>query len=337
MVGGLVVLAAITKRAQIPFSAWLPAAMAAPTPVSALVHSSTLVTAGVYLLIRFNYMLGLSNFLFYIGVFTIFMSGLGANLETDLKKIIALSTLSQLGLIIITLGLGMVEFSFFHLITHAMFKSLLFLCAGVFIHSMGDTQDIRHLGGAIVGCPLTSFYFIISSITLCGFPFFSGFYSKDFILEIYFIGGFNIFMFTFIILATFFTLTYSVRLIYIIFFKTIGVKTLIHIGEELGILVPMGVLLSLTLALGSFMRLNFFPLIYIYLPIYIKIIVFSGVIFLFTRYFSIQHLKTVNLMSYRNITSHFAGGMWFLPYLSSFFFMPSLKIGGKVLKRLDQG
>jgi NADH-ubiquinone oxidoreductase chain 5 len=337
MVGGLVVLAAITKRAQIPFSAWLPAAMAAPTPVSALVHSSTLVTAGVYLLIRFNYMLGLSNFLFYIGVFTIFMSGLGANLETDLKKIIALSTLSQLGLIIITLGLGMVEFSFFHLITHAMFKSLLFLCAGVFIHSMGDTQDIRHLGGAIVGCPLTSFYFIISSIALCGFPFFSGFYSKDFILEIYFIGGFNIFTFTFIILATFFTLTYSVRLIYIIFFKTIGVKTLIHIGEELGILVPMGVLLSLTLALGSFMRLNFFPLIYIYLPIYIKIIVFSGVIFLFTRYFSIQHLKTVNLMSYRNITSHFAGGMWFLPYLSSFFFMPSLKIGGKVLKRLDQG
>jgi len=333
----LVVLAAITKRAQIPFSAWLPAAMAAPTPVSALVHSSTLVTAGVYLLIRFNYMLGLSNFLFYIGVFTIFMSGLGANLETDLKKIIALSTLSQLGLIIITLGLGMVEFSFFHLITHAMFKSLLFLCAGVFIHSMGDTQDIRHLGGAIVGCPLTSFYFIISSIALCGFPFFSGFYSKDFILEIYFIGGFNIFTFTFIILATFFTLTYSVRLIYIIFFKTIGVKTLIHIGEELGILVPMGVLLSLTLALGSFMRLNFFPLIYIYLPIYIKIIVFSGVIFLFTRYFSIQHLKTVNLMSYRNITSHFAGGMWFLPYLSSFFFMPSLKIGGKVLKRLDQG
>jgi len=337
MVGGLVVLAAITKRAQIPFSAWLPAAMAAPTPVSALVHSSTLVTAGVYLLIRFNYMLGLSNFLFYIGVFTIFMSGLGANLETDLKKIIALSTLSQLGLIIITLGLGMVEFSFFHLITHAMFKSLLFLCAGVFIHSMGDTQDIRHLGGAIVGCPLTSFYFIISSIALCGFPFFSGFYSKDFILEIYFIGGFNIFTFTFIILATFFTLTYSVRLIYIIFFKTIGVKTLIHIGEELGILVPMGVLLSLTLALGSFMRLNFFPLIYIYLPIYIKIIVFSGVIFLFTRYFSIQHLKTVNLMSYRNITSHFAGGMWFLPYLSSFFFHAFIKNRGQGFKKIGPG
>jgi len=112
-VGLLVVLAAITKRAQMPFSAWLPAAIAAPTPVSALVHSSTLVTAGVYLLIRFNYILGINNFLFYVGVFTIFISGLGANFETDLKKIIALSTLSQLGLVIITLRLGIVEFSFF--------------------------------------------------------------------------------------------------------------------------------------------------------------------------------------------------------------------------------
>jgi len=112
-----------------------------------------------------------------------FISGLGANFETDLKKIIALSTLSQLGLMIITLGLNMVEFSFFHLLTHAIFKSLLFLCAGVFIHSIGDTQDIRHLGGLIVRCPLTSFYFIISSMALCGFPFFirvllKGFYFR---------------------------------------------------------------------------------------------------------------------------------------------------------------
>jgi NADH-ubiquinone oxidoreductase chain 5 len=143
----MVILAGITKRAQIPFSAWLPAAMAAPTPVSALVHSSTLVTAGVYLLIRFHYILLENNFLFYVGVFTIFISGLGANFEIDLKKIIALSTLSQLGVIIISLGLGLVELSFFHLLTHALFKSLLFLCAGVYIHGVGDIQDIRFLGG----------------------------------------------------------------------------------------------------------------------------------------------------------------------------------------------
>src|SRR3982751_667902 len=132
----LVILAAITKSAQIPFSAWLPAAIAAPTPVSSLVHSSTLVTAGVYLLIRFHELIQVNSFLLLFSVITIFISGVGANFEIDLKKIIALSTLSQLGVIIIILSLGIYELSYFHLITHALFKSLLFLCAGVYIHSM---------------------------------------------------------------------------------------------------------------------------------------------------------------------------------------------------------
>jgi len=180
----LVILASLTKRAQIPFSAWLPAAIAAPTPISALVHSSTLVTAGVYLIIRFNEMLGMRRVLYYISVGTIFMSGLGANFETDLKKIIALSTLRQLGVIIIALSLGLVELAYFHLLMHALFKSLLFLCAGVYIHGYGDKQDIRTLGGVMESSPLTSFYFIGCSLALCGFPFISGFYSKDLILEI---------------------------------------------------------------------------------------------------------------------------------------------------------
>lgn len=131
----LVVIAAITKRAQIPFSAWLPAAMAAPTPVSSLVHSSTLVTAGVYLLIRFHNLLEYNSYLLVISVLTLFMSGLGANYEIDLKKIIALSTLSQLGIIMFILSLGQYEIAFFHLVRHATFKSLLFLCAGYYIHN----------------------------------------------------------------------------------------------------------------------------------------------------------------------------------------------------------
>merc|ERR1712018_1095011 len=125
-------------------SAWLPAAIAAPTPVSALVHSSTLVTAGVYLLIRINIIIIEINFrkyLFLIGILTIVIAGITAIIEIDMKKIIALSTLSQLGVIIIILGSGNPILSFFHLISHAFFKAILFMCAGLIIHNIKDYQD----------------------------------------------------------------------------------------------------------------------------------------------------------------------------------------------------
>jgi len=115
-------------------------------------------------------------------------------------------------LIIIVIGLGLRDLSFFHLITHAMFKSLLFLCAGVFIHSYGEIQDIRFISRLLKGLPLSSFYFIVCSIALCGFPFLSGFYSKDLILELYIIGNLNIFFWGLRIAATAFTLSYSIRL-----------------------------------------------------------------------------------------------------------------------------
>lgn len=145
----LLILAAMTKRAQIPFSSWLPAAMAAPTPVSALVHSSTLVTAGVYLLIRFNYLYrGRKSeyVLLVLGCLTILIAGVAAIIEIDIKKVIALSTLSQLGVIFFSLGLDQVFISYFHLISHAYFKAIIFMGAGAIIHSVKDYQDIRKIG-----------------------------------------------------------------------------------------------------------------------------------------------------------------------------------------------
>jgi len=144
------IMAGMTKRAQFPFCRWLPAAMAAPTPVSALVHSSTLVTAGVYLIIRFWEFISrfffLSNFLQVVSLFTMLLAGVSALFETDLKKIIALSTLRQLRVILFAVSIGMHLLGLFHLYTHALFKALLFLCAGTLIHRFGHAQDLRFLG-----------------------------------------------------------------------------------------------------------------------------------------------------------------------------------------------
>lgn len=214
---GLVVLAGITKRAQIPFSAWLPAAMAAPTPVSALVHSSTLVTAGVYLLIRFSNALEGSleqSFLLLVSRLTIFIAGIGANFETDLKKIIALSTLRQLGVIITILAIGWAELAFFHLLAHALFKALLFICAGSIIHRVGDYQDIRVIGGMVKFIPLRVGAVNLANLALCGSPFLAGFYSKDLILEVAFMSNLNEFCFFLLVLATGLTVCYTFRLVF---------------------------------------------------------------------------------------------------------------------------
>lgn len=241
------VVAAATKRAQIPFSAWLPAAMAAPTPVSSLVHSSTLVTAGVYLLVRFHGNLGVGDSrargLLLVACLTMFMAGLGANFEMDLKKIIALSTLSQLGLMMAILGLGFPELAFFHLITHALFKALLFMCAGNYIHSLGDNQDIRWMGGLGVQMPLTSSCFVLSNMALCGLPFLAGFYSKDTILETALATPTNGVALGLYFLATGLTVRYTVRLVGVVLILPFKGKALVSWGEEnWGMLYPMIIL-----------------------------------------------------------------------------------------------
>ena len=183
----IILLAGITKRAQLPFSSWLPAAIAAPTPVSALVHSSTLVTAGVFLLIRFYPFLSLSPYfntiLSLVASLTMFIAGIAAIIESDLKKIIALSTLRQLGIIMATLAIGLPWLSFFHLLSHALFKALLFLTAGALIVLFSHNQDLRIVGDLPSQLPFISTVILTANIALCGFPFLAGFYSKDLILE----------------------------------------------------------------------------------------------------------------------------------------------------------
>ena len=155
LVCGIVVVGCITKRAQLPFSAWLPAAIAAPTPVSALVHSSTLVTAGVYVLVRFSGCMCGKWYLFLgsISCITILLSAISAVFEPDVKKVVALSTLSQLGVIMLAVSVGAVRVCFFHLVSHALFKALIFLCVGGVIHFSGF-QDLRYLGNFLARRPL---------------------------------------------------------------------------------------------------------------------------------------------------------------------------------------
>uniref|UniRef100_A0AB38ZLE0 NADH:ubiquinone reductase (H(+)-translocating) n=1 Tax=Latuspina sp. TaxID=3138292 RepID=A0AB38ZLE0_9HYME len=212
----------MTKSAQIPFSMWLPAAMAAPTPVSSLVHSSTLVTAGIYLWLRFNkiFLYNMMNYMIMIiGLLTMFIASLNALMEFDFKKIIAFSTLSQLGLMMLMLSLGLTNYVFFHLISHAMFKSLLFLCSGVMIHFMNSIQDIRFMGSLINEVPLVIMYFNFSSMSLCGFPFLSGFYSKDLLYEMSLNMNMNLFIYYLMYLCIMLTMMYSMRLMFYLTFN----------------------------------------------------------------------------------------------------------------------
>lgn len=210
-----IIIAALTKRAQIPFSRWLPAAIAAPTPVSALVHSSTLVTAGIFLLIRFYPLLRIINnfklFILLTARITILIAGISAITECDIKKIIALSTLRQLGVIIFSLSLGHPNLALFHLITHAIFKALLFMCAGTLIITQRHSQDLRYIGILNKQTPLILSYIIVANIALCGRPFLSGFYSKDLIIETASFNPINPIVIIIVIIATILTTSYSLR------------------------------------------------------------------------------------------------------------------------------
>nr|WCR51094.1 NADH dehydrogenase subunit 5 [Meiligma sp. GTI-94] len=345
MVGTMIILAAMTKSAQIPFSSWLPAAMAAPTPVSALVHSSTLVTAGIYLLIRFNNLLldlFMLKILLLLSGLTMFMAGITANYEFDLKKIIALSTLSQLGLMMSILSMGLPELAFFHLLTHAMFKALLFMCAGVVIHMMNNIQDIRYMGGISYYLPYTSLCLNISNMALCGIPFLAGFYSKDLILELVSLSYLNMFIFFLYYISTGLTMYYSFRLMMYLMINDFNLLSIYNLyDEDYTMLKSMFMLLFMSVISGSFLSWLIFCYPYmIYLPFNLKLMVIYVSLIGMIMGYLVSNMKIYSLNKFLSTynLSNFLSLMWFMPNLSTYGINYNfLNFGQNLLKIVDMG
>ncbi len=262
---------AVGKSAQLGLHTWLPDAMEGPTPVSALIHAATMVTAGVFLMVRFSPLLEFTPYVLFLmiifGSLTAFFASMIGTFQNDLKKIIAYSTCSQLGYLIFCCGLSNYTVSMFHLSNHAFFKALLFLCAGSVIHVLSDEQDIRKMGSLINFLPITYSLMLVGSLALAGFPFLAGFYSKDFILELSQIsrysnvpmlcGSFACWLGN---LSVFFTTFYSFRLIYLTFINNFnGQRVSLNVIHESSFLMilPLTVLAFGSIFIG-FLTKDFF-------------------------------------------------------------------------------
>ena len=336
----LITCAAITKSAQIPFSSWLPAAIAAPTPVSALVHSSTLVTAGVFLTIRFYHFLHtvthFNTFILIISTSTTLIAGLRANTECDFKKIVALSTLSQLGIIIFSIAINIPFLAFFHITTHALFKALLFICVGSIIHFHSHSQDLRWMGNSLNQIPVISSCITISNIALCGFPFLAGFYSKDLIIEYIIYRPTNSCIIIISLFRLGLTSIYSIRATMVTNLSHNISTPYIIFTEKKEIILPalfLSLMATVTGAITAWVypiysNISTIPSIYKYLPP--VLIVFGAII----RIYILNYIK--NILSIYNLYA--SSTMWFLvPLSTQLIIKPASYVTHNILKSLDHG
>nr|YP_009944390.1 NADH dehydrogenase subunit 5 [Ectenagena elongata]QFG38778.1 NADH dehydrogenase subunit 5 [Ectenagena elongata] len=317
IIAGAVSLGSLTKSAQVPFSAWLPAAMAAPTPVSTLVHSSTLVAAGVYVMLRYPDLVDESWDLvvFVCSCSTILLAGSSSVGEMDLKKVLALSTLSQVASMMLFLALGAIQVAFFHMVVHSFLKALLFMAVGSIIFYSGGLQDARLMGGIAWKAPMLYLWLVISILSLAGLPFMAGFYSKEYMIASLVDGNFPMMSVIMVMLGMASTLFYSGRVLMLLVVGSGGLPVR-HISDGGAILSFSCFLLALGAVLSGVLIHNVLSLSRGFTSLevsgfYMKLVyVTLGILTMLCLFFTSQKTWLKVQMS------EFLGKMWFFKGLS---------------------